>query len=726
MNNKAIELRGCTAEPLMAYLKSLGILRLLGEQVDPSICGYWQNGAFNITGLPGRGEIIEFFLNRYRPTPVITPWNNASGYYSKGPTELIDSILDSTGARFEAYREAVSEARRILEELEVSGNPTAEEKQAIIGGIRSSLSDTVVEWIDALGVLADDRLSFAPLLGTGGNDGRLEFAVNYMQHLFRILPLNDVEGESPLASQSRAWLILSLFDEGSPALVPSSTGQFNPGGVKAPNASQGFIGEGMVNPWDYVLMIEGSLMLAGSVACSSGLNARQKAAFPFTVRPSPAGWHTISEADTEDARYELWMPLWEKPAGKNEVSHLLREGRAQVGKRPAATGTDFARAAAALGVDRGLSSFTRYAFYKRSGKAYLASPLGRVSVRYRSNIDLLEEADHWLQRVRRFTREDNAPGSLKRAFRSAENAIFAFCGKGGAENLQVILAAFSSIERVIARSKGLQKSIDPLQALSMRWLSAANDGSPEYYLARAAASIYGLQADGENRKLPSIRSFLEPVEQESSGRYRWAPESTSCVWTGDDLVRNLQALLTRRCMDAARVGFADYAPVGGHYSAKLEDIALFHRGDLDENKLTTLLQAFSLLRWPNYEPEANGRGPVEKAPPEISRLYCICKTFFHHGPLPVTDEKLEQTSVIRPYQQLLVRLKKGDGEAAVRLAVEKLKAGGFLPLGSSGGRNRRIPAIGSGGAEARRIGASLLFPVENPKPLMRLVLRDNY
>ena len=34
-----IELTGCTPEPLMAYLKALGILRLVGEQTDPSARG---------------------------------------------------------------------------------------------------------------------------------------------------------------------------------------------------------------------------------------------------------------------------------------------------------------------------------------------------------------------------------------------------------------------------------------------------------------------------------------------------------------------------------------------------------------------------------------------------------------------------------------------------------------------------------------------------------------
>jgi CRISPR-associated protein Csx17 len=36
-----LELRGCTPEPLMSYLKALGILRLVSEQKDNNTRGWW-------------------------------------------------------------------------------------------------------------------------------------------------------------------------------------------------------------------------------------------------------------------------------------------------------------------------------------------------------------------------------------------------------------------------------------------------------------------------------------------------------------------------------------------------------------------------------------------------------------------------------------------------------------------------------------------------------------
>ena len=54
------------------------------------------------------------------------------------------------------------------------------------------------------------------------------------------------------------------------------------------------------------------------------------------------------------ARAEMWLPLWETPAGYGEIRELFGEGRATVGRRPAKDGLDFARAVAALGIDRGI------------------------------------------------------------------------------------------------------------------------------------------------------------------------------------------------------------------------------------------------------------------------------------------------------------------------------------------------------------------------------------
>ena len=41
-----IMLHGCTPEPLMSYLKALGILRLVAEQADPRSTGWMARRGF--------------------------------------------------------------------------------------------------------------------------------------------------------------------------------------------------------------------------------------------------------------------------------------------------------------------------------------------------------------------------------------------------------------------------------------------------------------------------------------------------------------------------------------------------------------------------------------------------------------------------------------------------------------------------------------------------------
>ena len=71
-----VELRGCTPDPLMAYLKALGIFRLVSEQKDSSARAWWQGDTFFLHSALDREGLADFFLNEYRPTPIASPWNN--------------------------------------------------------------------------------------------------------------------------------------------------------------------------------------------------------------------------------------------------------------------------------------------------------------------------------------------------------------------------------------------------------------------------------------------------------------------------------------------------------------------------------------------------------------------------------------------------------------------------------------------------------------------------
>ena len=254
-----------------------------------------------------------------------------------------------------------------------------------------------------------------------------------------VLALN-LEARRKGATTIRNQLVAAVFDEGSPELLKRSNGFYNPGSVGGVNSSVGFDGDALTNPWDYVLMFEGTLLFAGAVARRLSPQSSSKAVFPFTVDNSAAGYGTSADSEYGgSARAEFWAPLWDQPANLLELGHLVSEGRAQLGGRQVSNGTNFARAVAGLGTERGVAQFQRYGFMVRNGLAYLAAPLGRFYTRdnrdtaQRANV--LFDLDPWLERVRNSVTRRNAPSGLGVMLRQIDQTIIEFCHRGPAQGL---------------------------------------------------------------------------------------------------------------------------------------------------------------------------------------------------------------------------------------------------------------------------------------------------
>ena len=233
-----------------------------------------------------------------------------------------------------------------------------------------------MEWLDAaVGISAEDERTFAPILGTGGNEGRLDYTNNLMEYLAELLIAPD--GKIPV----EALLRNALFGTATGGLQPSAVGQYDPGRAGGFNQGQGVeTADIPSNPWNFVLTLE------GAVAWAAGLYRRQGVAFrsflcsPFTVRSTPVGYGSAAAKDKEAARAEIWAPIWERRATYAELKTLLREGRASVDGKPAQNGLEFAEAACMLGVDRGITGFLRYNLLKRRGDSYIALPVGSFEV----------------------------------------------------------------------------------------------------------------------------------------------------------------------------------------------------------------------------------------------------------------------------------------------------------------------------------------------------------
>jgi len=716
-----LELLGCTPEPLMAYLKALGILRLVSEQKDAEARGWWKNDTFQLRSTLDRYALAQFFLETYQPTPIIAPWAGGSGFFSGDNIKAVNALCSSNVSRCKPYSEVIHHARRIIEAEQITDKPKDEDKVRLIRRYRQELPDEVVAWMDAAMVLQQDGQGFAPLLGTGGNDGRLDFTQNFMQ---RIVSLGLHES-SPVGDKSRAWLNQALF--GSPARLDSaSVGQFSPGRAGGPNATQGMEGESTDNPWDFVLMLEGTLLLAGAAVRRFGVGMARggttRTAFPFTVRAVAAGFDSSASRDEAQSRGELWFPLWSRPARCEDVRQLFGEGRADVSGRPAQDGVDFARAVAGLGVDRGVAGFSRLAFLKRSGKAYLAAPLGRFDVAEHSEVDLLRQIDPWLDSFRRAAGDKTAPPHFGAALRTVESAIFDFCKYGGGTFFQKIVVALGSAQRELSIAERFReaKRLRPIAGLCCDWINAANDDSAEFAVARALASIHDPQ-----QKIGPLRVNLESVDWKKNCR-AWAEKDRAVVWNAADLSTNLANVLQRRMMDGQRAG-CECLPLASHIAVPLDIIAAFIAGELDDQRIEDLIWGLMLIN-PSY---ASGKAKNASTPPTVlPRHYALLKLLFLPGPLAADRPGDSETGIaIRPEPRIGPLLRAGRVGEACAVTARRLRASGLPPMpGPVGGVVRDLEWLEypADHRRAQRLAAALLIPIssESVDSLVHLVCRD--
>jgi CRISPR-associated protein Csx17 len=697
MEEHTLELGGCTPTPLMSYLKSLAVLRVVACQKDMSARGFWRGGIFCLTSMLSHEDLIGFFQEEYEPAPVIGPWNNSSGFSppDKDEGEALTFIRQSNAQRLALYRQAIAVAEAALKTIGVGiGKLQEADKKRLVSELRRHLPDDALPWLDAVLVLTADengdlRLGFPPLLGTGGNDGRMDISVNFMSRLHEVFT----------DSRSQGWLADSLYGSADTPSLKRAIGFFGPSAAGGANVDQGFEAPSVVNPWDFVLMIEGTLFFAGSVsrryAVSSSLGY---SAYPFTVNPSAAGYGSAagSEERGRSSRGELWMPLWERPATVREISSLFSEGRARLGRRPARDGVDFTRALASLGTSRGVSGFVRYGLAKRRGDAYIASPVGFYKSRETSmdGIGLLNEIDSWLMGLDRAMggSSKEMPHGLKSAVQNLKESMHSFAVHGGTRGLQGVVIALGNAEHALVRAGSLWKgdgvSIWPLTLSDPDWLKKCDDGSPEFRCAAAIASIVPV-----GKEIGPFRAEIEPITLRR-GFAAWNKDAGRITPVGGSLSRLLAAVIEHRCFEGMRHELEN-PPVGALFWASLEDVSLFLEEQLDERKTLSLLLGLSLLKPAAFREAVRLPSPPS---PSLPRDYVLLKAHFLPSTLRWNGEKVQMGSETA----LVPLLRASRVSEACRLAERRLRVSGVATLSS----------FGQDGIDGVRLLASLLVPVE--------------
>jgi CRISPR-associated protein Csx17 len=725
-----VVLGGCTATPLASYLKALGVLRLLSAKY-PETRGGWRGDHFVLTTPLDREGIERFFLQEYAPTPIISPWSGRAGFLEgddgqdskrKGAV-ILGRIGDAKGTRFDQYRQVVAairnvpviqqldqvrterkllEARKKAKKLDQAGADRLSEikrqevelKNALLRSLRNELDDSALPWIDACFALFGDDRSPGPLLGSGGNEGSMDFSINHVGYLLELID-ETTDEPSPISAR---LLGSSLFVDTIPRESSSNIGFLDTLATGGANMSAGYEGGATGNIWDSVLALEGAILFASLTTKRLESTSSGRPTFPFAVAPSFAGSGSL--APKESARPELWLPVWNGMTTIAEVSCLLAEGRVTKGRRDARNGTDMLQVVASLGADRGISAFNRFGFYERRGLGYyVATHLGRfdlpeVAVDSWAISDLNQHK--WLDAFRSFASGDNTPARFSVLRKRLEDALFALASKTPRKSeAQSLLILLGEIQSALSVSGKAREAVQPIPRLSERWIIAADDETPAFRIAKALAGLHG----ADDMPLP-IRAQIFPVERrlakwitaESGERHR------ICDGLGGHLANVLPTLLARRLWLAEQFGM-DGKPLESPAGAMLDDLAAFLRDDSMDARIATLLPGLALCAIPQ-DIDRNGGEAALPAAFALMKLTMTPGRTLHALDVLATGQNLPVPA------GMLAQLVAGNhSNRAIAAAWRRLRASGLPPRFTSDA----LPTLA--GIDPKRAAAALLIPL---------------
>lgn len=658
-------LTGLRPAPLGSYLAGLGLVRLLGEQADPGLTAEWTAGALVLDTTVD--DIAAWLVERYVPTPVLSPWNEGSGFGAKDktPKQTLDALVSHPEPRLDPFRAAMPAAASVAQRYRADISWT---KERAVREFRNRCPDALLPWIDATVVLAADQAYFPPLLGTGGNDGRLDFSTGFHQ---RLLEVFDAAPKARQRCLAQARDLLSGLQ--AERLSPAPVGQFDPAAAGGRNSSPFGGADSMVNPWMFILLVEGALLFA-STAARRHQHAAGRAAMPFTVFDSPAG--SASGARDEKSRGEVWTPVWDRPFTVDEVRQLFAEARASWRGRPAQRAVEFYAATRTLGVARGVTAFTRYGLHQRNGLAFVAVPVEQVTVTIRTEVRLAARFEDWVSWVRR----GEASTAVGQAVRRFDAAHLAFARDGGALPLARLLAAVTGLEQAVGRSGRARDSIPARRPPSARdFLTVLHAAEcPELRIAVGIASCATVPGPDQARQpARTMRQILLPVDP--GPRWRDAP-----LVPGFGL-RPLRAVLADVLAWRARTAAGEPDRRDGLSGAGFRGAPTFRSGvpvpdadlhafatpgQLDNDRLDLWVRACLALRWDGVRHEWTDLDPPPVPVPTLGLLHP-----FANGLAPHDAEPEVPRLALAP--DWAVRLAAGQVREVHAEAVRRLRQAGW-------------------------------------------------
>lgn len=688
---------GLPSTGLMTYLAALGLARVVGDQADPGVRFGWSGETFTMRTTVT--DLVGFLVDDYQPTPVVSPWNGGSGFGEKDKAQrgYVNQLARSDAPRLSEYRRTIDLVNDVMERR------TADwPKERFVQELRNRLPDAALNWMDAAVVLATGQTVqavFPPLLGTGGNDGRLDYSSNFHQRLIDVLP---ELGAPPKASA--AWATDLLSGQFTSPLKPAAIGQFDPVGAGGPGSSAFGSADSQVNPWAFVLMVEGAMWFASAAARRLGELAG-RAAMPFTVSSSPDG--PTPGAAGEATRGELWAPVFTL-ASMRQLRQIMTEARAGWHGRTAASAADMYGAVHTYGVDRGIERFQRFGYLQRNGLAYVAVKLDTVVVTNRPTVALAIEP---ARRREIFGRASGA--ASQRHTRAFDSALTAFLRDPEPHLLLDLLVAQTSLE-ISAMTGDTNRSalkrpprlapagpvLDVLAPLLAR--------SVEIRVAAGLASGYWAAPDDQ---VVGIRALL--MGGDPGGR-----EPAKRLVVSGLGIRRLVDVLADLVVWQAQHPLGDprmvrgFTPLRGHHFATdWRDVHVWSAGLLDDDLVERAFLGLLALDWRALETPRGEGSQVVTIDPDLAVLQAFCSG---QVAVPGTPAEADDGRQGLPFDWPL-RLRAGQVDQVSREAASLLSRSWLCTTTPSGGapqirQRTRLRGPARPSTHGRRLLAALAAP----------------
>ena len=700
-------LGGCAPAPLAHYLKALGILRLVTEQADPNVRGWWEGDRFRLATKLTHQEIEAFFLSNYKPTPIFNPWGARSGFYSreseKSARESLKQIECSSDLRLEPFRTAIKTVQSVVNSTTPGSKPSDNKKDRLILALRLKVRGAASLWLDTVIALigSGDKVSLAqpPIFGTGGSEGSGGYPSAYMSAIV----------ESIVKAKWNHAVPCTLFG-GTDVKChwDQSMGQFAPGGVST--------------PWDMLLAFEGACMLRSSVGGRTSTSSKRWMSSPFYVEPRSFGYASGSRLDEKflnknreyPGRGEQWLPMWANPSSFSEVQQIFLQGRAVTKAGRATDGWTMARAVAGFGVSRGIPQFLRYGYLQRNNQAaHFAIPLDRFHVpdtdsAMSAQSSCLEDLDGWLRSVHREAhpaddqKAKRVPARLVTAYGRLMDAMFSVVNEQPTiQQWQDILLRLGDLEVVMRQGSGF--AAQPVPRLRPEWVAACDDDTPEFRLALAFALQLCVHHESGRRVEDQIRRHWLPLEPrrpqfplDPERKLRFATTGTGAgnrldvrpevIMHGRRGLDDAVSLVERRLIEAAQRGDRHLplkaAPRGDRHlplkaaprtAASIADLTKLLSGGVDLDRTLTLARAFMALdrkAWAEQSISIETPGIADDWPDDAWMVIRLCML-----PWPLQTRSGRKLD-IGSDPAIVRRLVAGDGATAIEFALRRLRAAG--------------------------------------------------